>query len=936
MVIRLNIRIDWSASQSLSFFFHTLFMMMRRPTTTCWLLAALILLASSDTIDSRTILTNLRTEYLVNPLGLDVASPRFSWEIVTDDDAKNVVQKEYHIVVTDAITGVAAWDTGVIASNISFGIAYSGAALKSGTLYNVVVSVTTNEAGSFASSAGNFSTGLFSPEDWAGEFIGASIPDDSVSPWFRGEFVKPKGTSFKTAFLYVASVGFCDVFLNAKKVTDAVLAPSISYLPKRVMYVTHDVKNLLVEGKNVIGLWASSGWADYMSFAFAEGKQYPQAPLVNAQLEMDGVVVAKTTSAGWVWRPSTISHIGPWGSSGSFGGDHVDNRNSVADWNSQTYDDSSWAFAQGFHLASNMTLSADVMERTKKQSSVPASSVQPIGDSKYLVTFNELFTGWFEVENMVGAPNSTVTFNVSTTSTVEQEFGMIDQYTFDGSGRGAFSMRFSYHSIRYITISGLAQAPSPSDITGWRLYSSLKRTGNFTSSSFLMNEIYETTVNNYLGLTTGGQTVDCPHRERRGYGGDAHTSYEFALQNFGVGSYFTKWGRDFADVQENNGHVPNTAPTVSGGGGPAWSGFVITMPFEVWRNYGDTSLLKQMYPTMVRLLDFFQNNTHSDGLLHPWSTSQWDFLGDWITPHGSEATPTSAENLLFNNAYVAYIERLAAEISSVLGIDENATKFRKAFQARAAAINTAFYNSSSSAYVDLLQTHIVMPLASGVVPDKLQTKVMRNLDDAFKAKSDHLDVGLTGNYFMTKLLTESGRNDMLFRITNQRTFPSYGYFLSQGYTSWPENWNVESCCKDTVSKMHGCYNAIGLWFIEGIAGINVDFRRSRFLQIRAGINAGDLTSAFAVRHLPQGIVSSSWLLSEGCQFSHNVSFPPNTIATVQIPAHDASEIRLGGKSLPSSVSVGGNVVIDGQQYVELFVGSGKFEFTSQLQSAYCR
>ena len=92
---------------------------------------------------------------------------------------------------------------------------------------------------------------------------------------------------------------------------------------------------------------------------------------------------------------------------------------------------------------------------------------------------------------------------------------------------------------------------------------------------------------------------------------------QFALQNFQVlhslfpflngnavvfircqvGAFFNKWTRDFADVQEPNGsklpllyqqhfpniyagHVPNTAPTVSGGGGPAWSGFVVANPWQ--------------------------------------------------------------------------------------------------------------------------------------------------------------------------------------------------------------------------------------------------------------------------------------------------------------------------------------------------------------------
>jgi len=78
--------------------------------------------------------------------------------------------------------------------------------------------------------------------------------------------------------------------------------------------------------------------------------------------------------------------------------------------------------------------------------------------------------------------------------------------------------------------------------------------------------------------------------------------------------------------------------------------------------------MADMYPTMTRQLAFFQKNINdADGLLHPWTTSQWDFLGDWITPHGSESNVTSPENILFNNCYFAYITRLTANIADILG-----------------------------------------------------------------------------------------------------------------------------------------------------------------------------------------------------------------------------------------------------------------------------
>lgn len=87
------------------------------------------------------------------------------------------------------------------------------------------------------------------------------------------------------------------------------------------------------------------------------------------------------------------------------------------------------------------------------------------------------------------------------------------------------------------------------------------------------------------------------------YGGDGHTSYQFALANYPVGAYFNKWTRDFADVQgvsggfgtpPGTGLVPNTAPTVGGGGGPAWSGFVVTNPWQTYNTFGDTDILQDM------------------------------------------------------------------------------------------------------------------------------------------------------------------------------------------------------------------------------------------------------------------------------------------------------------------------------------------------------
>ena len=952
-------------------------------------------------------ITNLRTEYLENPLGLDVARPRFTWELATDqagdDEAapRRVTMKSYRIQVFElgqegVLGNSLVWDSGEVASSTSYNIAYGGSALRGATSYQWTVTASAQSGSDIASATASaaFSMGLLDDSDWSGaQFIGKEPSGGKfnwgvgIAPWFRSPPFSLRGVSadaWSSALLYVASVGFCEVSVNGEPVAPReALAPSVSYLPGRVLYrvynVTSQIKAQGNSDGNVIGLWGSPGWAAYTEgqagWQGGEGGAWPQAPLVRAVLKIQGKSVMATCGSpsnalagaaadcafgAWITRNSTTQRLGSWGSDG-FGGDQVDARLDIAEgWANPALPaqagDNGWETAREFRISKDVKISSDVMEPTVRQSNVSVKRVKQVNASSVLVEMSELYTGWFEVANVTGAPGSQLLFSVSATTGRACEFSMSDSYTFGESGRGSFRMRFSYHEIHYITITALAAddgaflaaplAISPDQVTGWKLTSDLRRTGSFSCSSELLTRIYDTTVNNYIGLTTGGMTVDCPHRERRGYGGDGHTSYQFALANFGVGAYFTKWARDFADVQDpDTGNVPHTAPTWSGGGGPAWSGFVVTMPWQMYREYGDEALLDSMYPTMTRQLDFYAANTRGDdGLLHAWTNSQWDFLGDWITPHGSESDVKSPENILFNNAYVSYIESLTSRIAKILGKPDDSARFASRALNRSRAVNAAFYNKSTGGYVDLLQTHLVMPLATGVTSAdasgdaKRAEATMTLLESAIEKTGGHLDTGLTGNYFMTKLFTETGRNDLMFEITNQTTYPSYGWFLEQGYTTWPEKWDIGTCCAAAGSKMHGCYNAVGMWFVEGVAGIAVDASRQGAdggytVLVRPGVNTGDVEWASGSRQSLQGLVKTSWSLDTS-GFRQNLTLPLNAVAKVLIPAKNPADVSESGKPVAQAgpeIKVLGSETVGNVPYLALEVGSGTYAFASTFK-----
>ena len=277
----------------------------------------------------------MRTEYLVNPLGLDTPNPRFTWTMVASSEpgeARGLAQASFRIAVHE-VGGAPVWDSGDVASPVAALVKYAGAPLKSGGEYRWNVTVRSNGGATAASASAIFSMGLLSRADWKGSFVGmaSADPQQVEAPWIRKTFPLPAGSLGGSGLLYVASIGFCDVSVNGQAASEAVLSPSISYLPSRVLYRTYNVTHLLVPGaNNTIGLWASAGWAAYFSFSWANGTQWPRAPLVMAELRVGGEVVA-ATDGSWECRKSTVSRLGRWGD-GGFGGDAVDDNLSQPGW----------------------------------------------------------------------------------------------------------------------------------------------------------------------------------------------------------------------------------------------------------------------------------------------------------------------------------------------------------------------------------------------------------------------------------------------------------------------------------------------------------------------------------------------------------------------------------------------------------------------------
>ena len=136
--------------------------------------------------------------------------------------------------------------------------------------------------------------------------------------------------------------------------------------------------------------------------------------------------------------------------------------------------------------------------------------------------------------------------------------------------------------------------------------------------------------------------VDCPQRERMGYGGDAHATTETALTHYRLGVFYAKWAEDWRDVQGReaawgvgrdpdqvgggkqveNGNPPYTAPTYWGGGGSGWSGYCVMLPWWLYEYYGDRRILEESLDTIQRWLAFLETKSRDQMLVR------------WIAPTG--------------------------------------------------------------------------------------------------------------------------------------------------------------------------------------------------------------------------------------------------------------------------------------------------------------
>lgn len=833
-------------------------------------------------------ITDLRSEHLENPIGIDQPNPRLSWKM--NDQRQGAEQSAYRILVgTDSLALVAnsgnAWDTGKVPSDRQL-VSYNGRSLEPFTRYFWKVITWNTSAEESTSAIHSFETGMMGIHNWQGAWIsdGRDI-HHHPAPYFRKEFSADK--TIASARAYIAVGGLMELYVNGERVGDHRLDPMYTRYDRRNLYVTHDVTHLLQPGENAVGVLLGNGWYNHQSMAVWDFHRAPwrNRPAFCLDLKItydDGSV--ETVSTDLSWRKSDS----PLVFNSIYTAEHYDAGLEQEGWSSPGFDDSEW---QGVALrgAPSNQITAQQVRPIRHVQTLPAVALHKIDERTYVYDFGQNMSG---VTRVVVAGEEGTEVRIKHGERLHED-GRIDLSNIDvyyrgdnatepfqtdilylsGKGKDEFMARFNYKGFRYVEVtSDRPLELNKEDVTAYFMHSDVPPVGAIDSSNELLNRIWWATNNAYLSNLMGYPT-DCPQREKNGWTGDGHFAIETALYNFDGITIYEKWLADHRDEQQPNGVLPDIIPTGGWGygthNGLDWTSTIAIIPWNIYLFYGDDSLLRACYDNIKRYVDYV-DRTSPDHL------TSWG-RGDWVPVK-------SRSNLELTSSVYFYVDaKILADAALLFGKTGDYEYYSRLADNIKDAINRKYLDRETGIYASGTQTELSVPLQWKVVPDDMIAKVADNLAKEVEKADFHLDVGVLGAKAILNALSENGHPEAAYKVAVQDTYPSWGWWIVNGATTLLENWDLEA--ERDISDNHMMFGEIGAWFFKGLGGIYPDPERPGFKHILLRPYFPKELEHFEARFdSPYGEILSKWEW-EGDGVRYTVRVPPNSSATLHLPAN---------------------------------------------------
>jgi alpha-L-rhamnosidase len=804
-------------------------------------------------------------------------------------------------------------------------------------------------------------------------------PSRNSTPMLRTEFDAGK-KAIADARLYVTARGIYEMYLNGARVGEDRYNPGLTQYNKTHMYQTYDVTDMVHSGANAMGAMLGEGWwSGLLSFGsiwnhFGD-RQSLLARLV-VRYEDGSTDVVTSHPREWKYFSN-----GPLRYSSLTLGEVYDATRDAAieGWSTAGYDDRAWTTAQEVSLVGTaltgtttdfrgrttsfdydgMSLIGQIGNSAGVFRTLTARSVDEVRDGVYVYDMGQNIVGVPRIMFEDGTAGQRVVLRVAEMLYPDLEesgnnVGMIMTENYRAAlsqdvyimkdGDQVFQPRFTSHGYQYLEITGIDEPLPLEAVQGVVLSSVLDLAADYETSNPKVNQIWSnlvwSNVDNFLSIPT-----DCPQRnERMGWSGDISVFARSATYVSDADQFLARHMYAMRDVQTDAGRFTDIAPVGGGFGGVLWGSAGITVPWEAYEQYGDVRLLEEHYEAMAAYVDYLTTTIGDDGL------SSDNALGDWLGPQNNQL---GTDFLV--TAYHVYDLWIMAKTAELLGKDADANKYWQMHGERREFFNKTFVNDEGRTLgivgrrrgfggrpptpgewqVADTQTSYAVGLALGAFGDDkvprmatrlAETVERQNADDDGVTRPRHsLMTGFIGTAWISKALSDAGRNDLAYRILQNDQYPSWLYAIDQGATTIWERLNgytVEDGFGGNNSMNsfnHYSFGAVGQWMMAYSLGIQRgEPGFQRFVLQPQPDPTGTMTWAKGHYDSVYGTIESAWKV-EGGRLSYAATVPANTTATLHLPAGSRDAVTEGGQPAAQA---------DGVELVGYEAGKAVFELQS--------
>lgn len=839
--------------------------------------------------------TNIKTEFLVNPLGIDTKAPRITWTAVEGN-----VQTAYQI--SARINNTTTWDSGKVFSNNMNAI--FGAELKSRD--EVVFTITLFDENDKAGepSEAHFEMGLLTKNDFRAKWITGNYKVNKKKRYPVDYFQKQfSASNIVKARLYVTACGLYEARLNGERIGHFVLAPGFTDYKKRIQLQTYDVTPLLKSGINTLNFELSDGLYRGSSGTFGHLNQYGTETKLYAQLELtdkEGKIKVIGSDATFKW-----SNDGPLLFADIKDGEIVDERLAPS-------------YSRFAKETTNKVLPTASNNVPIIEQEVFKPKIIKTPSGKTILDFGQNIAGYVSFKlnakagqrlflrfgEMIGKDGEFTQKNFQA-STKKKTSPLQQIEYFAKEGVNEYKTKFAIFGFQYMLVETDIEF-KPEDFSAIAVYSGLKTVFTFDSSNELLNKFVDATLWSAKGNFADNLT-DCPTRERHGWTGDAHIFTTTAIYMFDFNAFGRKYIRDMYDWQKKSGRLPQIVPP--GGvdfymwpmnGSVGWSDAGIMMPYRLWKHSGDESILSEYYERMKLYAKFMIRRIGKKTLLskplhlkkkdRKFAVNYGQSYGEWAEP--KDVFPTVWTDMILphpevSTAYTSYVMALMEEIALHLGKKEDAALYRKYKEATRKSYQAIRRTKEYSLDTDR-QAELVRPLYFNLLDKSDKEFAEQRLIKAMDNYDWRVGTGFLSTPLILYVLADINIK-YAYRLLENEKMPGWLFIPKHGGTTVWESWEGTATTGMTDSLNHYSKGAVCEWLFTTMCGVNITGTNEFVIAPKPG---GTFTYATFSYESVYGTVSSGWKKS-GSKTHYTISIPANTRAKIKLVDGTLHEVGPG-------------------------------------------